>query len=79
MVPAIIISLLHRVEDALATPGFFYKRPSYVRVSSTSDSSSLSFRPVEQPPEGKHWIHEVKHDGYRCQVLVERGKRGSSP
>jgi bifunctional non-homologous end joining protein LigD len=29
---------------------------------------------VDQPPEGKHWIHEVKHDGYRCQVLVERGK-----
>ena len=30
--------------------------------------------PVEQPPEGKHWIHEIKHDGYRSQVLVERGK-----
>jgi bifunctional non-homologous end joining protein LigD len=30
--------------------------------------------PVEQPPEGKHWIHEIKHDDYRCQVLVERGK-----
>src|SRR6478672_6207725 len=30
--------------------------------------------PVEQPPEGKHWIHEIKHDGYRCQVLVERAK-----
>jgi bifunctional non-homologous end joining protein LigD len=30
--------------------------------------------PVEQPPEGKHWIHEIKHDGYRCQVVVERGK-----
>ena len=29
---------------------------------------------VEQPPEGKHWIHEVKHNGYRCQVLVERGQ-----
>jgi bifunctional non-homologous end joining protein LigD len=29
---------------------------------------------VDQPPEGKHWIHEVKHDGYRCQVLVERGE-----
>ena len=28
---------------------------------------------VDQPPEGKHWIHEIKHDGYRCQVLVERG------
>ena len=23
------------------------------------------------PPEGKHWIYEIKHDGYRCQVLVE--------
>ena len=30
--------------------------------------------PVDQPPEGKHWIHEVKHDGYRCQVLVENGQ-----
>ena len=29
---------------------------------------------VEQPPEGKHWIHEIKHDGYRCQALVERGE-----
>ena len=29
---------------------------------------------VEQPPEGKHWIHEIKHDGYRCQVLLERGQ-----
>ena len=30
--------------------------------------------PVDQPPEGKHWIHELKHDGYRCQVLLERGQ-----
>jgi bifunctional non-homologous end joining protein LigD len=29
---------------------------------------------VEQPPEGKHWIHEVKHDGYRCQVLLQQGQ-----
>src|ERR1700674_4131114 len=29
---------------------------------------------VDQPPEGKHWIHEIKHDGYRCQVLVKRGQ-----
>jgi bifunctional non-homologous end joining protein LigD len=29
---------------------------------------------VDQPPEGKHWIHEIKHDGYRCQILVERGE-----
>jgi bifunctional non-homologous end joining protein LigD len=39
----------------------------------------LSFIPpqlassVDQPPEGKHWIHEIKYDGYRCQVLLERG------
>ena len=30
--------------------------------------------PVEQPPGGKHWIHEIKHDGYRSQVLLERGQ-----
>jgi DNA ligase D-like protein (predicted ligase) len=30
--------------------------------------------PVDQPPEGERWIHEIKHDGYRCQVLLERGK-----
>jgi len=30
--------------------------------------------PVDKPPEGKHWIHEIKHDGYRCQVLLERGQ-----
>ena len=34
---------------------------------------------VDQPPEGKHWIHEIKHDGYRCQVLDERGESVSSP
>jgi bifunctional non-homologous end joining protein LigD len=30
--------------------------------------------PVDQPPEGNHWIHEIKHDGYRSQVLLEHGK-----
>ena len=34
---------------------------------------------VDQPPEGKHWIHEVKHDGYRSQVLVREEKPVSSP
>jgi DNA ligase D-like protein (predicted ligase) len=29
---------------------------------------------VDTPPEGSEWIHEVKHDGYRCQVLIERGQ-----
>jgi DNA ligase D-like protein (predicted ligase) len=30
--------------------------------------------PVDEPPDGAHWIHEIKHDGYRCQVLLERGQ-----
>jgi bifunctional non-homologous end joining protein LigD len=29
---------------------------------------------VDQPPEGQHWIHEIKFDGYRCQVLLDRGQ-----
>ena len=30
--------------------------------------------PVDKPPDSKAWIHEIKYDGYRCQVLLERGK-----
>jgi len=30
--------------------------------------------PVDRPPEGKHWIHEIKHDGYRSQVMIQRGQ-----
>jgi ATP-dependent DNA ligase len=30
--------------------------------------------PVDQPPEGGQWIHEIKYDGYRCQVLLEPGR-----
>ncbi|MBK5197740.1 MAG: non-homologous end-joining DNA ligase [Methyloceanibacter sp.] len=29
---------------------------------------------TEHPPRGSDWIHEIKHDGYRCQVLLERGQ-----
>jgi ATP-dependent DNA ligase len=28
---------------------------------------------TDQPPEGADWIHEVKHDGYRTMLLIERG------
>ena len=28
---------------------------------------------VEQPPE-EEWVHEVKHDGYRTLLAVQRGK-----
>ena len=26
---------------------------------------------VEQPPEGDGWVHEIKYDGYRTQVVIE--------
>ena len=29
---------------------------------------------VDQPPEGDGWLHEVKHDGYRTQLILERGR-----
>src|SRR5262245_43266213 len=30
--------------------------------------------PVDQPPVGEQWIHELAHDGYGCQVLLEPGR-----
>ena len=30
--------------------------------------------PTDQPPQGSDWIHEVKHDGYRTLLVIERGK-----
>jgi bifunctional non-homologous end joining protein LigD len=44
-----------------------------------SSSSKLSFIPpqlataVDRPPGGSGWIHEVKLDGWRIQILVEAG------
>jgi hypothetical protein len=44
-----------------------------------SRPSRLGFTPpqlpnlTDQPPEGSDWIHEVKHDGYRTMLVVERG------
>jgi DNA ligase D-like protein (predicted ligase) len=28
---------------------------------------------VDEPPEGKHWVHEIKHDGYRTQIVIDHG------
>ena len=28
---------------------------------------------TDQPPEGADWVHEIKHDGYRTMLVVERG------
>jgi bifunctional non-homologous end joining protein LigD len=64
------------VEEALASTvrGFFYKR-SMSRVTSRLRFIEPQLASsVEKPPEGRQWIHEIKHDGYRCQVLLERGQ-----
>jgi ATP-dependent DNA ligase len=43
-------------------------------------ASRLEFIPpvipalVDQPPEGDGWIHEVKFDGYRTQIIVQHGE-----
>ena len=29
---------------------------------------------VDQPPQGDEWLHEIKHDGYRTLLVVERGQ-----
>jgi bifunctional non-homologous end joining protein LigD len=29
---------------------------------------------VERPPTGSEWIHEIKFDGYRIQMRIERGE-----
>ena len=29
--------------------------------------------PVEQPPDGKEWLHEIKYDGYRIEAAVGGG------
>ena len=35
---------------------------------------------VEKPPEGEGWIHEVKFDGYRSQIIIDDADvRASSP
>ena len=51
-----------------------------MRIKSAGAGDRLSFIDfqlpslTDAPPEGDGWIHEIKHDGYRTQLLVERGK-----
>jgi hypothetical protein len=26
---------------------------------------------VKQPPTGPHWLHEIKSDGWRCQIIKD--------
>src|SRR5262249_4676186 len=29
---------------------------------------------VLEPPKGEHWIHEIKHDGYRTLLVIDNGE-----
>ena len=39
-----------------------------------SSSRLISRTAVDHPPSRAGWIHEVKHDGYRTLLIVERRK-----
>ena len=28
---------------------------------------------VDAPPVGDEWLHEIKHDGYRTELVIEDG------
>lgn len=29
---------------------------------------------VDKPPRGRGWIHEIKYDGYRTQLIIQEGR-----
>src|ERR1700722_9698800 len=31
-------------------------------------------QPVEKPPSGPHWLHEIKLDGYRMAARIDNGR-----
>ncbi len=47
--------------------------------ASTGRAEPVPFMPfmfpslVAEPPAGNDWIHEIKYDGYRTQIVVDRG------
>ena len=30
--------------------------------------------PAAEPPSGREWIHEIKHDGFRTMLAIDNGK-----
>ena len=31
-------------------------------------------QPIEKPPSGPQWLHEIKHDGYRMAARIDNGR-----
>jgi hypothetical protein len=39
------------------------------------DSCHLSLLPLRsKPPAGDNWLHEIKYDGYRLQIHLDKGR-----
>lgn len=53
---------------------------SQKRPRRTDSESTLTFIPtmqptlVDEPPGGGQWLHEIKYDGYRTQLVIQKGK-----
>jgi bifunctional non-homologous end joining protein LigD len=66
----------NREQSANATP----EKKQKSRSRSSDASKIPAFvqpqlcKSVSQPPEGKHWVHEIKFDGYRMQLRVVGGE-----
>jgi bifunctional non-homologous end joining protein LigD len=51
------------------------KAPRSVKVAAMPDFVPFELcTPLERPPSGAGWCHEIKFDGYRMQLRVEDGK-----
>jgi bifunctional non-homologous end joining protein LigD len=63
------------VEDLAAKGGRVWSQGAE-RVSLSSATPKWAFvapalcQPVQRPPEGDAWLHEIKYDGYRLQAAV---------
>jgi bifunctional non-homologous end joining protein LigD len=49
------------------------------RTNAKPHAAQLGFVPpllpvlVEKPPAGDGWVHEIKQEGYRTQLVIDRG------
>ncbi|MER9063909.1 hypothetical protein [Mesorhizobium sp. M0698] len=71
----VLVSVRNHVPFTLANISFVPTIQWVSKIVSTG-SGRLEFVPpmepklVAKPPEGEHWIHEIKLDGYRAQIVI---------
>ena len=57
-----------------ATRAHSARKSAAVRATMQAFIEPQLCRLVEQPPEGAGWVHEIKLDGYRLQLHVQKGQ-----